>query len=610
MTRTVQNAALAIAFVAAAQTALADVTPQEVWQNWQDGAMAQGQTVTAKSTSMDGDTLTVTDMTISFDGTDGKGSVTFEQMQFQDNGDGTVAVILPDSFPMTLSMPAAAGVAGAKPTDLTMMVTMPDAAITASGVPDSLSYETDMPTVEVAVDTTEGEGDSATKVDLSVKLTGVTGTYLIEAAEVGTNLTQDFAAKTLDVSAKTTGSDPQSNVTVALSLTDFGGKAEITGMPADGMADLKTAMQSGMTMDASATYGIGSVDISGQDAGKPIKLTGSLGGGGFNLAMSGSTFHSDASNKSITLNMAATDQSTQTDFVFTGTLADFNSQVDIDGMVWDDIQDFPAALKAGLKMTIGLGIGASSFDFASGAGDNLTKLKASVGGSNTAFALDALQLHYAAGSKAVLLSITAPDIPVPYLTIELGELAFDLAMPVAKSATPAAFTFLTRIVDLKVPDALWAMIDPAGSLPHTPATLIIDTKGTATLTKDLITDVTNLEAGTTELPGQLNSLDLTQLLARVAGAEVTAAGAFTFDNTDTTTIPDMPYPTGKIDIKAVGVNALIDKLVAMGLLPEDQAMEGRMMLSMFANTSADKDEMTSTLEFKDKHFFANGQQLQ
>jgi hypothetical protein len=48
----------------------------------------------------------------------------------------------------------------------------------------------------------------------------------------------------------------------------------------------------------------------------------------------------------------------------------------------------------------------------------------------------------------------------------------------------------------------------------------------------------------------------------------------------------------------------------MGLVPQDQADQGRMMVAMFANTSATADEMTSTLEFKDKHFFANGQQLQ
>ena len=123
-------------------------------------------------------------------------------------------------------------------------------------------------------------------------------------------------------------------------------------------------------------------------------------------------------------------------------------------------------------------------------------------------------------------------------------------------------------------------------------------------------DAAALESGSKTAPGLLNSLNLNQLSVKLAGAELTGAGAFTFDNSDMTTFPGTPLPTGKIDLKAVGLNALIDKLVAMGLVPKDQALQGRMVLAMFANTSATSDEMTSTLEFKDKHFFANGQQLQ
>ena len=62
-------------------------------------------------------------------------------------------------------------------------------------------------------------------------------------------------------------------------------------------------------------------------------------------------------------------------------------------------------------------------------------------------------------------------------------------------------------------------------------------------------------------------------------------------------------------IRLTGGNTLMDKLVTMGLLSQDDVMGARMMLSMFANQTGE-DELTSTLEFKDKHFFANGQQLQ
>ena len=103
----------------------------------------------------------------------------------------------------------------------------------------------------------------------------------------------------------------------------------------------------------------------------------------------------------------------------------------------------------------------------------------------------------------------------------------------------------------------------------------------------------------------VNALQLT-----VAGADLTGTGAFTFDNTDLETYGGMPKPTGKLALKLVGGNGLMDKLVALGVLPEDQAMSARMMLSMFANPGAGEDELNSELEFKDGGFFANGQQLQ
>jgi hypothetical protein len=398
-------------------------------------------------------------------------------------------------------------------------------------------------------------------------------------------------------------------VAVKLSVTDIAGRAELTDIPASGMADLQLALNEGMTMDLNASYGIGSIDITGKDAGDPIKMAGTMAGGSFIMAMAASTFHYDATSKSLALNFAGKDKTTKADFGFSGTLADFTSQLDMLGANWAQIEDFPAALKAGLQMSGGFALGASSFDFNSVEGDKTTKVKSSFGAANSSFAMDAAKMRYSAGTKAIALSLTSPEIPVPEVSVTLGELVFDLAMPIMKSDTPAAFSYLTKLVDLAVPEALWGMIDPGSALPHDPATLIIDTKGTVTLTRDLMEDAMAIAGGAGDAP-LLNSLDLTQILLRVAGAEVTALGGFTFDNTDTTTIPDMPYPTGKVDIRALGVNALIDKLIAMGLLPEDQAMQGRMMMSMFANTSADKDEITSTLEFKDKHFFANGARLQ
>ncbi|HEX9857573.1 MAG TPA: DUF2125 domain-containing protein, partial [Paracoccaceae bacterium] len=135
------------------------------------------------------------------------------------------------------------------------------------------------------------------------------------------------------------------------------------------------------------------------------------------------------------------------------------------------------------------------------------------------------------------------------------------------------------------------------------------TKGTAKLNVDIMDGdaMASLDGGA---PGELNTLDVTALNLKVAGAELTGSGALTFDNSDLVSFDGVPAPTGVIDMKVTGANGLMDKLAQMGLIPEDQLMGARMMLGMFAKVDATApDTMTSTLEFKDKGFFANGMQL-
>lgn len=181
-------------------------------------------------------------------------------------------------------------------------------------------------------------------------------------------------------------------------------------------------------------------------------------------------------------------------------------------------------------------------------------------------------------------------------------------MPLQKSDAPADFALGVKLIDFKVSDSLWGMIDPGAALPHDPATLVLDTKGTATLTQDL----TAAQGGMVEMqgpPGMLNSFDVPTLDLKIAGAELTGNGSFTFDNSDMESFAGMPAPTGKLDLKATGVNGLIDKLVSMGLIPQDQAMQGKMMMGMFAQPGDGEDTLVSTIEFKDKKMTINGMEM-
>ena len=498
-----------------AAPAMADVTPEQVWENWLALAQGNGQTVTTESVARDGDTLVVTGLSLGIaqEGVTGEGSI--DEMRFTDNGDGTVAITMSDSYPISLTFDPPEDEADGEPTTITIDVTQPGLTILASGDTAETSYDFTAPTLTVALATIEGVAAEAIDTTAEAVLTNVTGKYLFAAGEGEvSDLTSSFAADSMTLtiagSDLETGDDPAapgpSSVNITMTVADITGTTDGTLLSAAAMADMAAALQAGFATEGTINAGATTYDMEVTDPTGLTKITGT---------------------------------------------------------------------------------GASS---------------------SLGFAMDASRLSYSAGTTGVAMTMVAPGIPFPQIDINYGEASFGFLMPVGPTEEPAEFGFLTRIVDLTVSDAIWAMFDPTNQLPRDPATLVIDTKGTARLTTSLM-DPSAMESMGDAPPGELNALDITELRAKIAGAELTGTGALTFDNTDLVSFGGMPAPTGQIDLKLVGGNGLMDKLVAMGLLPQDQAMGFRMMLSMFANATGE-DELTSVLEFRDGGFFANGQQLQ
>ncbi|MCA3510779.1 MAG: DUF2125 domain-containing protein [Rhodobacter sp.] len=273
--------------------------------------------------------------------------------------------------------------------------------------------------------------------------------------------------------------------------------------------------------------------------------------------------------------------------------------------------DMSQALKAGFATDGSLAYGAGTFEFDVAEAAEVTKGSATVGSGNIVFALDADRLNYGGGSKDVAVTLSGAWSPLPSVAMSYGEAAFNLLMPVSKSDEPGNFAFLAKLVDFTLSDDVWSLLDPGKVLPRDPATIVIDTEGKASWAVDIMAPDGAEELAGDTIPVRLHALDITGLTLKAAGAEVTGDGAFTFDNADTTTFPGVPLPTGQLNLMIVGANGLVDKLVQMGLLPEDQAMTARMMMGLFAKVVEGSDDtLTSTLEFREKGFFVNGQRLQ
>ncbi len=212
-------------------------------------------------------------------------------------------------------------------------------------------------------------------------------------------------------------------------------------------------------------------------------------------------------------------------------------------------------------------------------------------------------LAYGGGNTNVTMMLQLQNLPLPPFTFNMAESGGEIRMPLMASDEAKDFGFRMNLTGLEIGESAWMMVDPAGGLPRDPINLALDISGLARLAVDLF-DPEAVE-GMAGAPGSVDSVSINTLLLSALGAELTGAGAMTLDNS---AMP--PVPAGQVDLTLTGANGLIDNLIAVGLLPEDQAMGARMMLGLFARPGAGADELVSTIELKeDGSVMANGQRI-
>lgn len=484
----------AVVALLAANPALADVTPEEVWDAWQEVYTSSGSTVTTGSVERDGDTLVITDFRATIEAEGTRSETELAELRLRDAGDGSVEVTMAETASFTSTT---AATADAKEMGATGTVKMPGLSGIVSGTVDEMAYAFTAPSVEIAMEPTE---DGKSVGNMAILFSDTSATYELNGPADAQELSGSFnaASAAFNLAVK----DDTTDFVGSFNAADLSGEiaGDLTGMEEE---EISNALAQGFAIDTSLSYGALNYDFDIKDAAGPSKLTGGSTGGSFEMA------------------------------------------------------------------------------------------------------LDAARLLLAAGGKNVEATLSSADLPFPEVKLSYAESGFNLTMPVGKGDAPQDFSVLTKIVDLQVSEEIWAMFDPTNALPHDPATVIIDLAGKALLKSDLMSTPDDAPPD-----AELHALEVKDITARIGGAELTGKGAFTFDNSDLTTFEGVPAPTGTLNLKLVGGNTLLDKLVGMGLVGEEEAMGARMMIAMFANPGPGEDEMTSVLEFKDKGFYANGQQMQ
>ncbi|MEM8690280.1 MAG: DUF2125 domain-containing protein [Pseudomonadota bacterium] len=502
---------LALTFLSAPSIAFADLTAQDVWDDFQNYLTSFGYEISGTETQS-GDVLTVTNVLMTLpmtqEGLEGSTDVEIPEMVFSGQSDGTVVVdIAPNTSITQVTKPEFGD-----ELRMSMDYVQEGFEMSASGSPDNIAYAYSAERAVATITELMTEGSdlmSSDNAKMEFVLSGMAGTSGMQLGE--TRIYEQMITAD-ELAYEVVIDDPEGDGTVNLKgmINDLSMDGDGV-LPIDGtdVADISAMLSDGFEVDGSFNFGGGQMAMA---------FTAPDGSGAVNTASTG----------------------------------------------------------------------------------GLVRVKMSGDG-----------LGYTIENRNQQVTMTLPDVPFP-VNFSMAQSVVDLLVPVQKSDEAQDVDLTLKLDDFAMADQLWALFDPTATLPRDPADLTIDLSGKALVLFDFLDpeQMATLEE-TGAMPGEFQSVTINEVLLNVAGAKLTGSGSFDLDNSDTQTFGGIPRPTGSMDVALEGANGLIDNLVAIGLLPEDQAMGARMMMGLFAVPGEGEDTLTSKIEINQEgHVLANGQRIQ
>ncbi len=254
-------------------------------------------------------------------------------------------------------------------------------------------------------------------------------------------------------------------------------------------------------------------------------------------------------------------------------------------------EDDPQALfEAGVSAELETTSGPSSFGLATTGGADPSDAFALEGGSDggrARYAFDAERMEVEGDNAGLRYVVTGGGMPIERVEVALDSAEAEFGFPVGATREPEPFTLRYDLSGLTLNEELWELFDPDGRLPRDPASLLVGVEGRMRLLAGLFDEEAQARAEEEDtIPAEVEAASF-ELDLDALGATVEATGEFTFDDEDTTTFPGMPAPTGTMVIDATGIDALLDALTEMGLVPPDQLTPARLMLGLFARADGE-----------------------
>lgn len=244
-----------LALMASAMPALADVTPEEVWQAWVDYYQASGYTVTEGSRDLAGETLTLKDVKFDMTVENATTNVVVPQVTLQATGDGKVRTVYADeiTFATDSEIPAEEGEEaekfGAKAT-----ISMPGNETVTSGSKEDMTHVMTLPTMKITLDEVTS-GEETPPMTGSFTLTNSTATVHSVAGEGGkydTGMTSEKGEFALNV-----GDDDEGKMNLTGTIADIAMEGAAVGLAnmAEAQTNLAAALNGGLAVSGSLKAG-------------------------------------------------------------------------------------------------------------------------------------------------------------------------------------------------------------------------------------------------------------------------------------------------------------------------------------------------------------------
>jgi hypothetical protein len=258
----------------------AEVSAQEVWDGWKSLSAGFGQTMTAASENMSGDTLTITGVQITQEVEGGSVLGTIDEVLMRETRDGTVEITMSPTYPMTINFTDPDGTAG----QVMLELRQSGLVLVAGGTADETTYDLIADTLQI-VTTSVTESGTPIDVTVDVSANAIAGSYVLRT--VGDLVSLGTTATLGEMTFGLTAKDPatSTDATATGSIQQMALTSENTLVGGMEMENMGKALAAGFATGASVTYGAVDFDMNVLEGGATTAVNATASGGDFRVAM-------------------------------------------------------------------------------------------------------------------------------------------------------------------------------------------------------------------------------------------------------------------------------------------------------------------------------------